>query len=168
MANRLKMAKIQAILELHRRGWSQRRIARELEIDRETVGRYVGLSAGESKPAISPAGSEWADLPPGVAELLRRPRGVGRQSHCEPYRDIIRAKLGQDLSSQRIYQDLVTDHGYAGSYDSVKRFVRRLGVGKPLPMRGMKCAPGAEAQVDFGAGAPLVSPDGTRRKTTIV
>jgi transposase len=61
MANRLKMAKIQVILELHHRGWSQRRIAQELGIDRETVGRYVGLAAGElspgeSNPAISPAG----------------------------------------------------------------------------------------------------------------
>lgn len=182
MANQLKMAKIQAILELHHRGWSQRRIAQELGIDRETVGRYVGLAAGESKPAISPAGNSGsgpepnpaisplgcaADLPPGIIEFLNRPRGIGRKSHCEPFRDVILAKLGQDLSSQRIYQDLVTDHGYAGSYDSVKRFVRRLGRGTPLPMRRMECGPGAEAQVDFGTGAPIVGPAGKRRQTHV-
>ena len=42
MANRLKMATVQSILTLHERGWSQRRIAVELDVDRETVSRYVG------------------------------------------------------------------------------------------------------------------------------
>ena len=41
MANRLKMAKVQSILSLHSQGWSRRRIARELCVDRETVSRYV-------------------------------------------------------------------------------------------------------------------------------
>jgi hypothetical protein len=30
------------------------------------------------------------------------------------------------LSAQRIYQDLVEENGFLGSYQSVKRFVRRL------------------------------------------
>jgi len=38
MANQLKMADVQALMALHERGWSNRRIARELSIDRETVG----------------------------------------------------------------------------------------------------------------------------------
>jgi orotate phosphoribosyltransferase-like protein len=37
MANRLKMALIDSIFTLHQRGWSQRRIARELGIDRESA-----------------------------------------------------------------------------------------------------------------------------------
>ena len=45
MANRLKMATVQSILTLHERGWSQRRIAVELDVDRETVSRYVELQA---------------------------------------------------------------------------------------------------------------------------
>lgn len=52
MANQLKMAMIQALLALHARGWWQRRIARELEINRGTVARYLQL-AEQSKPAIS-------------------------------------------------------------------------------------------------------------------
>jgi DNA-binding NarL/FixJ family response regulator len=43
MANRLKMARVQSILSLHAQGWSRRRIAHELGIDRETVSRYVQL-----------------------------------------------------------------------------------------------------------------------------
>ena len=37
MANYLKMAQVQAILQLKKGGWSNRRIERELGIHRETV-----------------------------------------------------------------------------------------------------------------------------------
>jgi IS30 family transposase len=39
VANQLKMALIDTIQRLHRQKWSQRRIALELQIDRETVSR---------------------------------------------------------------------------------------------------------------------------------
>ena len=91
----------------------------------------------------------------------------GRPSECEPYRSIIVAKLELELSAQRIYQDLVGEHGFTGGYDSVKRFVRQLGQGRALPMRRMESAAGEEAQVDFGSGAPVIGPDGKRRKTHV-
>ena len=56
MGNHLQMStqqQIEALLELRR---SHRRIARELEVHRETVGRYARLQ--ESKPANPIAGSE--------------------------------------------------------------------------------------------------------------
>ena len=58
--NQLKMDIQQTIDTLSRGGWSQRRIARELGIDRETVARYRRLKrqAEVSKPAIPPVGSE--------------------------------------------------------------------------------------------------------------
>jgi transposase len=158
MANRLKMVKINAIRTLHEQGWSQRRISRELGVDRETVRRYV--QAAESNPAIAPSGSE-AILP------LHLPDGPGRRSNCEPFRDVILSKLEQGLSAQRIYQDLTTEAGFEGSYWSVRWFVNRLGERTPLPFRRMECAPGEEAQVDFGSGAPLITPDGKRKKTWV-
>ncbi|MEI8373786.1 MAG: IS21 family transposase [Planctomycetota bacterium] len=57
MANQLTMADIQAILTLHKRGWRNRRIARELNIDRETVAKYIRASACVPKPATAPIGS---------------------------------------------------------------------------------------------------------------
>jgi predicted transcriptional regulator len=53
MANQLKMAMVNAILLLERRGWSQRRIARELGIDRETVARYVHPREADPRPATN-------------------------------------------------------------------------------------------------------------------
>lgn len=71
-------------------------------------------------------------------------------SRCEPYRSIIEAKLAAGLTAQRIFQDLVGEHGFPGQYPSVRRFVQRLDGGQPLPFRRMECAPGDEVQVDFG------------------
>ena len=75
--------------------------------------------------------------------------------------------LALGLSAQRIYQDLVADHGFTDSYYSVRRFVSRLGAKRELPFRRMECGPGEEAQVDFGTGAPVLQPDGTRRQTHV-
>ena len=60
MANHLTMALIDSVRTLHQRNWSQRRIARELGIDRETVARYLQAAATESKPANAPLGSAVA------------------------------------------------------------------------------------------------------------
>jgi hypothetical protein len=60
VANRLKMAKIQAIQTLHEQGWRNRRIARELHVDRETVAKYVRAATCVPKPATAPLGSAEA------------------------------------------------------------------------------------------------------------
>jgi len=57
MANVLKLAKIQSIQQLHATGWSQRRIAAELEIDRGTVARHSQAVPPVPNAAIPPAGS---------------------------------------------------------------------------------------------------------------
>jgi len=49
MANVLKMAIVQSIQPLQAADWSQRRIARELEIDRVTAARYLRAAP---RPAI--------------------------------------------------------------------------------------------------------------------
>lgn len=67
------------------------------------------------------------------------------------------------LSAQRIYQDLISEHGFGGGYSSVKQFVRRLTARSELPFRRMECEPGAEMQVDFGTGAWVVA-EGKRRR----
>jgi transposase len=216
MANRLKMAIIQAILHLHSLRWSRRRIADELGIDRDTVRRYLSRHLRGPNAAIPPAGSEGpntatfpglpapegetsghaastdlaadsnAAIPPagsdavdGASNAAIPPAGsdaaacgpnatrLGRRSECESHRELILAKLGQRLSAQRIWQDLVAEHGFKAAYDSVKRFVRSLGGEPAAPFRRLETGPGEEAQVDFGAGAPVVNADGKRRKTYV-
>jgi transposase len=93
--------------------------------------------------------------------------GQHQASLCEPWRAIILSKLEGGLTAQRIYQDLVGEHGFTGKYSSVRRFVRHLEHKQPLPFRRMECGPGEEAQVDFGTGAPIQLPNGTRRRTHV-
>ncbi len=162
MANHLKMAKIHAIQVLRGQGWSFRRIARELDIHRDTARRYVDLERAAAECGPLPVGSDGENrpnLPAGSSDFGELSR-AGPASRCEPFRDIVIGALEQGLSAQRIWQDLRADHGFEGGYDSVKRFVRRLGATTPLPFRRMECEPGAEAQVDFGTGAPVVIPEG--------
>ena len=61
MSNLLQVAVIDTILSLHQRGWSQRRIARELGVHRETVARYLRQLLPAPKPAIAPIGSPGTD-----------------------------------------------------------------------------------------------------------
>jgi len=203
--NRLKMDIQITINTLSRSGWSQRRIARELGIDRETVARYRKLArqTEEPKPAISPTGSApatgWARdsnpaippagsatvlpsnpaiVPPG-SEMTTVPANdpkpalspagskPGRISQCEAYRAAIQVGLDRGLSAQRIYQDLVSEQRFEGSYDSVKRYVRQLEQARPLPFRRMETEPGQEAQVDFGQGAWVIE-EGRRRRPHVL
>jgi len=157
--NQLTVSLQHSIATLAAKGWSSRKIARELDIDRQTVRRYRLLE--DSKPAISPPGSEDPCAPKPAIE----PAGskVGRPSQCAPWSAIIEQGLLAGLSAQRIYQDLVADHAFSGGYDSVKRFVRQLSLRVELPFRRMECAPGQELQVDFGLGA-WVMEEGKRRR----
>jgi len=153
--NRLAVSLQQSIHTLHARGWSARRIARELGMHRETVGRELK----RSKPAKVATGS--------AAEAEAKPAKVatGSRSLCEPHREIITVALVQGLSAIRIHQDLVADHAFAGRYNTVKRFVHALSDAAPLPFRRIETAPGEEMQVDFGQGAPVIdSTSGKRRR----
>ena len=206
MSNELGMAMQQAILALKARGWSHRRIAREMGIHRETVGRYLSLAAkpannppagsatvfgdGASKPASNPPTGSAACVLPNLAADSVPSDGVlvadtgmtvpplsaaacqdvsrsGPASTCEPYRSIIEEKLSRGLTIQRIYQDLVAESNFQHSYDSIKRFARRLCHGRELPFRRMECSPEQEAQVDFGSGS-LLGPVGSPRRRSHV
>ncbi len=170
MANQLKMAEVQAILTLRARGWSFRRIGRALGVHRETAARYVQLAeASPDDGSGDGSGENRPNLPTGLDGQNRSnpPTGSGPQSLAEPHRAFILECLDRGLSCQRIWQDLKTEHAFEGSYDSIKRFARRSRTHGPLPFRRMECTPGEEAQIDFGTGAPIVAPDGKRRRTHV-
>lgn len=150
MANQLSMARVNSIETLHKSGYSNRKIAELLGIDRGSVGKYVKQL---QNPPNAPTGSDQ------VSTHLSGPA-----SGCEPFRDVIISKLEKGLSAKRIYQDLKVEHDFSGSYWSVRRFVTKLTNKTPLPVRRLEVAPGEEAQVDFGTGAPVIDADGKRRR----
>ena len=175
--NHLCVSNCEAIKTLALKGWSRRRIARELGLDRETVGRHLGPAkpaipavgsegSPDSKPAIPPSGSEAVSTGVADGEVLPRApaSAAGRRSQCETYRGAIELAAEQGLSAQRIYQDLVSGHAFAGSYTAVKRFVRRLRAKIELPFRRWESDPGEEAQIDFGQGAWVMDGETGKRR----
>lgn len=158
----LKVNQQQSIIALHEQGWSGRRIARELGLDRGTVGKYL---ADNSKSATNPQiGSvEASPSKPATNPQTGSATVPGPASLCDPWREQIGAALERGLSIQRIYQDLVVERQFAGSYFSVRRFVLRRVDAQELPFRRMECAPAQELQVDFGLGA-WVMENGKRRR----
>lgn len=172
--NELKVHLQQAIVGLRQQGWSKRRIARELGLDRGTVGKY--LRARDSKPAIPLTGAECSvdskpansltgseEIGDSKPAIVLAGSAAGRPSLCEPWRHQIQLAVQAGLSAQRIYHDLVIERQFAGSYHSVQRFVQSLHRALPLPFRRMEVEPGAELQVDFGQGAWVIE-NGKRRR----
>lgn len=192
MANRIKMAIETAIYVLRNRGWSKRKIARELGLHRDTVRRYLKLAEKDSKCTTPTAGNESTTImdscgcEPNIPHLSTgskcttlttgnnlKPDKVttgnsGPKSQCHPYRAEIKKKLEEGLSAQRIYQDLCDEYAFTASYESVKRYVRRLTKSSTLPFRRMESCPGEECQIDFGKGAPVVTGEGKRRRTHVL
>jgi transposase len=173
--NQLNVSLQHSITTLAAHGWSHRRIARELDIHRETVGRHLRLAGSKpakvltgsgpdpaAKPAIPLTGSEAGlELKPAIP--LAGCLTAGRQSLCVPWQAVIESAVQAGLSAQRIYQDLICDHAFTGGYHSVQRFVRQLLQTQPVPFVRMEVDPGMEAQVDFGQGA-WVLVDGKRKR----
>lgn len=97
--------------------------------------------------------------------LQRRAAGVddgrkGKPEACDAVGHIIEAWIEQQLwhsererpeSIKSLYERLVSEHGYAGSYKAVQRFVRRRAPAPKLrPVRRVETRPGTQAQVDWG------------------
>lgn len=159
MSNILKESMKNTIIKLGELDWSGRRISRELGVHRNTVKKY--LSADDSKCTISTAGeSEECESECTIPTAGKS----GRRNICEKYDEIIRAKLRDGLTGQRIYQDLCDESGFDGSYEAVKRYVRKLRRAADAPFRRMEKCPGEECQVDYGTGAWVTGVDGKRRR----
>lgn len=171
MSNTLKVSMIETIKQLGERGWSVRRIARELDVHRNTVRNYLG---NESKCTISTTGP---DGPPDsnctIPTTGFEPDSdskctistAGRQSLCAVHDAYICERMKLGLSAQRIFQDMCMERAFEGSYESVKRYVRKLETSQAVPFRRMETLPGTECQVDYGTGSWIVGADGKRRKT---
>lgn len=173
MANVLDPEKQQQILALGRLGWTLRRIEQETGIRRETASRYLrkaGIAvrspgrwghpaAKAAKGVITDSGADSkaairvitdSDPPP-------VPRHNPSASACEPHREWIEQAVWDGRDAMAIWQDLVDDHGFSHSYQSVGRFARKLrGERIPEAHPVIETAPGEEGQVDYGGDGPMV------------
>ena len=114
------------IKSLFEKGYNKSQIARMLDIDRKTVRRKLN----EYNPSL---------------------QKKKRESILDPYKEYINIEVGKGIQGKRIFHDLVREYEYAGSYDSVKKYIASI---KEEPKNKVYMVlhshPGEEAQVDFG------------------
>jgi transposase len=88
-------------------------------------------------------------------------------SACEPFREAIELGLSRGRNATAIWQDLVDETGFRGSYQSVKRFVRKLQGNQSVEARAVIFTPpGEEAQVDYGTGPMVRDPESGKYRRT--
>src|SRR5437879_2154929 len=97
----------------------------------------------------------------------KNPKPALSVSACEPFRDAIELGLSRGRTAMAIWQDLVSDSGFRGGYQTVKRFVRKLRGKQPSQPRAVIfTAPGEEAQVDYGRGPMTRDPQSGKYRRT--
>ena len=133
----IPMPTMERIRAMDARGVSARQIAKELGLSRNTVAKYVGREDFSPKP------------------VTHAPRSM-----VDAYAHIIEGWLTGDLreprkqrhTGRRVYDRLVAEHGFTGSYSTVQRWVKRWRQSRRQPGEGFNelvWEPGL-AQADFG------------------
>ena len=127
----------------------------------DAEGATAGTAATDASSGV---GADPVDAKPakgvttdfGVAPAEQPASSSPSASACAVHRDAIELGLACGRNAMAIWQDLVDTRGFAGGYQSVKRFVRKL-LGSPSKQACavIQTAPGEEAQVDYGTG-PMV------------
>jgi transposase len=113
---------------------------------------------GKAKPTSKPANEN---------EVITDFAVVPGPSACEPYREAIDLGLSRGRNARAIWQDLVSEYGFASSYQSVQRFVRkRRGTQTPEARVVIVTAAGQEAQVDYGTGPMVRDPENRKYRRT--
>ena len=186
MSNVLSEEKKQQVIALGKLGWSLRRIEEATGVRRETASGYLKAAGvvvclpgwgrrGPAKPAIGvttdpakPAIEVTTDSGRSASGSRGLPNRLKPSpSASEPYRELIELGLSRGRNAMAIWQDLVSDHGFAGGYETVKRFVRKLrGPQRPEAAGIILTAPGEEAQVDYGSGPMVRDPQSGKYRRT--
>jgi transposase len=190
MANRIKMVQKELLFSLFTQNWSNRKINKSIGLHRNTISRYRNewLKHKRKKESLNPvlqASYSYGNISVNPAQSVppnrnkvptegvvhfevptdpqRADKKISSKSKATVYHEEIKKKLENGQHAVSIYQDLVCERGYAGSYDSIKRYIRSLKNKTPDLYARIETEPGEEAQVDFGRGAPVLVNDRYRK-----
>jgi transposase len=189
VSNVLNEEKKKQVIALGQLGWALRRIEEATGVRRETAAGYLkaagipvrqpgGWGRRKTPPVSKPANEVTADpaaaKPANGGEVTTDSGALKAASEptastSEPYRELIEAGLSKGRNATSIWQELVDRHGFTGSYESVKRYARKLrGTQSPEACGIIETAPGEESQVDYGTGPMVRDPQtGKYRRTRL-
>lgn len=135
------------IRKLDELGFSQREIAKRLGISRDSVAKYSSeqdFSPKPPAPAKRPGGSVIAAYEPIMEQWLEDDQGRWHK---------------QRHTARRVFDRLVDEHGYTGSYSPVQRYVKQWRAQHRKPSEGfaeLEWPPGT-IQVDFGQAEAIIA-----------
>lgn len=143
----VSMTVVEHIRKLDAEGLSLREIARRLNVHRDTVAKYTGMDNFSPRPPKKPydAGHRvLAGLSSVIEGWLADDQGRPRK---------------QRHTARRVFDRLVDEHGYAGSYTSVQRFIKGWKARRRPRSDGYSelVWPPAQAQVDFGQAQVFIA-----------
>jgi transposase len=121
-----------------------------------------------AKPASEVITDFGAELSVGRS-VVPGPPASRSPSSSAPFQERIELGLSRGRNAMAIWQELVDTYGFAGSYQSVQRFVRKLRPSNsPEACAVIETAPGEECQVDYGTGPMVRDPvTGKYRRTRL-
>lgn len=153
MANRrIEMHQYRQVIHRMRLGQSDRAIAKSKLIGRTKCAavRAVAAQKGWLDSGALPADEQLA----AVFEVDRN-CNPNQPSLTQPHEQRIKQWVQEGIQATTIYEALVTQFGFTGSYSSVRRRVRKLRAVPPKATCVLDFAPGEAAQVDFGKGPTI-------------
>ena len=120
-------------------------LARRLNCDRRTIRRYVELAKNGEKPSKRVY-----------------------QKKTDGFEHIIEEKVKTTAPAIAIYHYLVKEHGYTGSYSTLKRYIHNLNIErqKDAVIR-FETNPGIQAQVDWKESLKFKTKDGETIKFNV-
>lgn len=193
MGRHLSMEKRTTIEVLLRQGRGIREICRLTHSSPKVVGRLRRGLAHRETPGLQVLAGSGANretpsggVPTGSAASSERtaPADAGgiaeddpgpevpatRSKQIQPHLERIGRLAQQGLEARLIWRHLVDEHGFQGSEDAIKRWIRKLRRKAPRFFQRLPILPGQEAQMDFLEG-PRVWSDlerTTRRRSWIL
>ena len=121
------------------------KLARQLNCDRRTVSRYVELAKNGKKPS----------------KRVYQKKTAG-------FEKIIEEKVKTTAPAIAIYHYLVKNHGYTGSYSTIKRYIHNLHIEKQHnAIIRFETDPGIQAQVDWKESLKFKTKDGETIKFNV-
>jgi transposase len=162
----ITMQDVRELLRRHEAGQSARRIARELGVDRKTVGRYLEQARKMETPMLPVTDDVALTVGQRVQTRPPTPPSPAWQALIEQRLRIEEWLTGErPLRLVRIHE-LLTRQGIEVGYTTLRRFARReLDWHKRSPTIRLDDPPaGQEAQVDFGLMGLVTDAEGRSRK----
>lgn len=142
-------------------GESERGISRDLKLSRQTIHKYKLKAEHEGYLEAERGLPEAKEI---AESLGAGPNPAKTASSLEPYQGIVQRYLEKGLKMTVILQRLRENHGYYGSYSSVRRYITRLNPKEVETYVRVQSEPGEELQVDFGSVGPIFDPKSGRAR----